>query len=112
MDAGIADTINRRDAQLLAEFLDALDTRLPDDRKPWHLGPMGEAFLDEQASNSYRAWLFGKHAYRIPSLAFDGNPADGDWDNLFQHFRAAVLARRDPKSPPAGAAAIQPSGVV
>jgi hypothetical protein len=112
MDYGIVDSINRRDAQLLAEFLDALDTRLSGDRQPWHLGPMGAAFMDNDASDGYRAWLIGKHAWRIPALTFDGQPADGDWDNLFAHFRNAISARRDPEAPHARTGAIQPCGVV
>src|SRR5512143_1432421 len=96
MDAGIADTLNRRDARLIAEFLDALDARLSGDRKPWYVGPMGAAFTTgDEASNGYRAWLIGKHAWRIPELHFDDAPADADWENLFSHFRAEIQARRD-----------------
>jgi len=102
MDAALASSINRRDARLIAEHLDALDTRLSSDRKPWYLGPMGRAFIEDEncaSANSYRAWLIGKHAWRIPDLYFDGAPADADWDDLFAHLRAEILARRAPQTP-------------
>lgn len=105
MDAGTADTINRLDVALLVAHLDALDTRLTrltGDRKPWHLGPFGEAFLsDHPSDSSYKAWLIGRHAWRIPDLHFDGAPADCDWDNFFGHVRTAILTRRADRNPPA-----------
>jgi hypothetical protein len=106
MDAGIADTINRRDAWRVALHLDDLDGR------PWHLGIEADAFLSPACGSGEKAWLFGALAANVPGLHFDGDPADCDWDGLFSHFRAEILARRDPKTPPARAAETHPCGVV
>lgn len=114
MDAGIADTINHQDAQKIAAHLDGVDTRLPLVRKPWFQHRTADVFFSPHASdNSYRAWLIGSHAARTPGLNFDGYPADCDWENLFSHFRAEILARRsDPETPPARTAESRPCGVV
>ena len=98
MDAGIADTINRRDAKRLAEALDLWD--LPEWYKAhhWSASPIAATFMGENDSdNSDRAWLVGVLACRVNG--FDGIPADCDWDGFFSYMRAEVLARRDPKTP-------------
>jgi len=96
MDAGIADTLNRRDAQLFAARISLLDQELT--------GATVTAALlsDSPDTRSYRAWLVGRLAPHTPGLRFDGEPADGDWDNLFSHIRAEILARRtrDQNPPP------------
>jgi len=102
MDAGIADTINRRTARAVAARLDQLDALWSGTiTTPWHLSSGCAAFTGENESvtNSDRAWFFGILAYDTPTAVFDGHPADCDWENLFSHFRAEILARRDPESP-------------
>jgi hypothetical protein len=115
MDAGIADTINRRDVTIMCARLDAMDLpkyRLPT-VLPWYRWAEADALMStDDRTRADRAWIVGRFASQTPGLTFDGAPADCDWDNLFQHFRDAIRARRDPKTPPAGAAQIQPSGVV
>jgi hypothetical protein len=93
MDAAIADTINRLDAQKVASHLDLLDWFKGG--PPWHLGIEAQAFLSNTCGSGEKAWLFGALAAGVPNLHFDGDPADCDWDGLFTHFRAEVLARRD-----------------
>lgn len=116
MDAEIADTINRRDVALITARLDALD--LPQyggepGQPAWYDGLIGRVMLsDDPRLRPDKAWLIGRIARGIPGIAFDGCPADCDWDNLFQHFRNAISARRDPKTPPGGAAENQRAGVV
>jgi hypothetical protein len=106
MDAGIADTINRRDARLMALRLDTLDQEtylnyFSGVSTPWYRSPMADTLMGENAAtNSDRAWLVGLLAASTAHLAFDGTPADCDWDNLFTHLRAEILARRDPQTPP------------
>jgi hypothetical protein len=95
MDAAIADTINRRDAWLLALHLDDTGTTF-DGGKHWHLGIEASAFLSTTCSSGEKAWLFSALAANVPGLHFDGDPADCDWENLFSHFRAEILARRAP----------------
>jgi hypothetical protein len=113
MDAGIADTLNRHAARLIAEHLDGVDTRLPLVRLPWYMRRAVDVFFSPHASdNGYRAWLIGRDAARTPGIDFDGTPADCDWENLFSHFRAEILARRDPQTPPAGMAETLPGSVV
>jgi len=110
MDAGIADTINRRDVQLIVAQLDSIDAGLRDgtpgaawyrsDWGPWHLAPIASTLLCEgPATAADRAWLVGTLAARTPGVNFDGNPAECDWENLFAHFRAEILSRRDPQTP-------------
>jgi hypothetical protein len=98
MDAGIADAINRRDAVLIAAHFDALD--LPhyggDPAQRWSDSPMAATLM---GNSSDRAWLVGYMAEKIPGLHFDGAPADADWESLFSHLRAEILARRDPQAP-------------
>lgn len=101
MDAGTADTINRRTAQRTAEYLDLNDFLAGLTGDPWHDGPMAQTLMGENpASNADRAWLVGALATKTPGLDFDGTPADADWENLFTHFRAEILARRDPQTSP------------
>jgi hypothetical protein len=104
MDAGIADTINRHAVQLMAMHLDRIDS-LTKARRPWQEGSMAADLMGEEATatDAGRAWLVGFLAARTPDLDFDF-PADCDWENLFSHFRAEILARRDPKTPPVHAA--------
>jgi hypothetical protein len=111
MDAGIADTLNRHVAQLIAKQLDKVDeqmrangTRMTSS-EGWHHGHMADTLMgDNDATDGDRAWLVGMFAARTPGVDFDGHPADCDWENLFSHFRAEILARRDPQTPCAGAA--------
>jgi hypothetical protein len=105
MDAGIADTINRRDAQLITAQLDGNDLGMPTPEIRWPHGPMADTLMsDRPDSNGDRAWLVGQLAARTPGVAFDGSPADCDWDNLYSHLRAEILARRDPTAASAHAA--------
>lgn len=103
MDAGTADVINRRDVTLMVARLDALDLpKYKATHGPWHLSPMADTLMsDDDKTRPDRAWIVGRLAANLPGIAFDGCPADCDWDNLFQHFRDAITARRnaDPKSP-------------
>jgi len=90
MDAGIADAINRRDAQLIAQRLDTYDDGVIG--KPWYRRPVADALMGDDRND--RAWLISAWATRTPGISFDGAPADCDWDNLFAHFRAEILSRR------------------
>lgn len=115
MDAGIADAINRRDVALIVARLDSLD--LPQYRlssvQPWYLRAEADALMStDDRTRPDRAWIVGTFAAGIPGIAFDGCPADCDWDSMFNAFRAAILARRDPKTPPAKAGVDHPCGVV
>jgi len=98
MDAGIADTLNRTFAQKLTTGLDTLYPR-------WHepLSPVAATLLGEGPD---RAWLVGFLVQPIPDLEIDSVPAGADWENLFSHIRAEILARRDPQSHPVYAAEI------
>jgi hypothetical protein len=103
MDFGIADTINRHVAQLICKHLDAMDAELHFHRiSPWYRNAMSDVMMGAHGdtSDGDRAWLVGMLAARTPDVDFDGHPADCDWDNLFSHFRAEILARRDPQSHP------------
>jgi hypothetical protein len=117
MDAGIIDAINRRDVKLMVARLDALDLpKYKATHGPWYLTPTGDILAGHSyLSHPDRAWLVGSLAANLPGIAFDGEPAGGDWENLFSHFRAEVLARRvsrDPKTPHADRAETPPCGVV
>lgn len=107
MDAGIADTINRQDAEKVARHLDLVDWL---DARPaparWHLGHEAQVFLSTTTTSSEQAWVFGWLASGINGIAFDGEPADCDWENLLSHFRTEILVRRDPQTSPACAAEI------
>lgn len=99
MDAGIADTINRTTARLIAENMDRLD-REWGNATPWYLATLSVTFLGgNDATDADRAWYFGILAASTPDLDFDGIPADYDWENLFANFRAEITARRDPQTP-------------
>lgn len=111
MDAGIADTINRADAHKVAKHLDLADW-LSGHTNPWHTRVEADVFFSPTCPSGEKAWFFGALAAGVPDLHFDGDPADCDWDNLFSHMRAEVLARRDPETPHARAAETQPCGVV
>lgn len=101
MDAAIADTINRRDVKLMTARLDAVDL-LGLGEIHWHWQPFADTMLSEDpAKRPDQAWIVGAAANGIPCVHFDGAPADCDWENLFSHFRAEILARRDPDSSPA-----------
>jgi hypothetical protein len=101
MDAGIADTLNRHVAQLITKHLDVNDQALGYDLiSPWHHSPIADTLMgDNETTDGERAWLIGMFAARTPGVDFDGHPADCDWENLFSHFRAEILARRDPQTP-------------
>lgn len=100
MDAGIADTLNRHVVQLIAQQLDTVDADMGIVFAPWQHCAMADTLMGEnKATDGDRAWLVGMLAARTPGVDFDGHPADCDWENLFSHFRAEILARRDPESP-------------
>lgn len=104
MDAGIADTINRRAVSLIARQLDLNDEAVGHVVIRWQYSAMADTLVaDVPDRHADRAWLVGRLAARTPGLDFDG-PADADWENLFSHFRAEILARRDPQNPPVHAA--------
>lgn len=103
MDAGIADTINRIFAEKLTAGLDELYPR-------WH-EPQSPVAATLMRDSSDRAWLVGFLVQPIPDLSIDGAPADADWENLFSHIRAEILARRDPKTPPVHASESVRDGV-
>lgn len=118
MDAGIADTINRIDAQLMCERLDALDHEWRN-KEPWYGRKWADALAVGASASPQaladRSWVVGAIAARTPGLNFDGSPADADWENLFSHFRAEIEARRNPRgpeTPPAETAENRLSGVV
>jgi hypothetical protein len=115
MDAGIADTLNRRTVRLIVRRLDLVDTFALTDHAPkseWYWRAMADTMLgDNDSTDSDRAWLVGALASRTPGVDFDeivdrldNLPADCDWENLFSCFRAEILARRDPQTHPACAA--------
>lgn len=107
MDAGIADTLNRHVVQLITKQLDTIDMGMPIPEVRWPTSAMAETLMSAAPdSNGDRAWLVGFLAARTPGVDFDGHPADCDWDNLFSHFRAEIMARRDPQAHPAHAAEI------
>jgi hypothetical protein len=118
MDAGIVDTINRRDAQLIAQRLDRIDTDLgvqfPGEGKPWYRASMAATIMGENAATtSDRAGLVAMLAANTYGpIHFDGHPADEDWENFYAHLRAEILARRDPKTPLAETAETRLSAVV
>lgn len=100
MDAGIADTLNRQDAKRIAARLDQADESILDGMllsTPWYRTAIADTFMGD---TSARAWVVGQITTNLPGLYFDGEPADGDWDNLFSHLRAEIEARRDPETPP------------
>lgn len=103
MNFGIADTINRRDARLIAEHLDRIDgpyTDRPTIRQPWPVTRLGELLAGEvPASTSARVWTLVTIAAKVEGLTFDCAPADCDWDGFFTYLRAEILARRDPQTP-------------
>lgn len=102
MDAGTVDAINRRDVQLIAERLDNSDEMFRAFNS-WHDGPIAETIMGENcATFADRDFLVACLAERTVGVHFDGHPADCDWENLYSHFRAAILARRDPSNPTGG----------
>jgi len=120
MDAAVVDTINRRDAYRIANHLDLLDwfngilgDKTPEVGPPWFRRKASDALMsDDETQRTDRVWLVSVLAARTPDVAFDGAPADCDWDNLFSHLRSEILARRDPESPHAGTAETQRRVVV
>lgn len=114
MDAGIIDTINRRDVVTITARLDALDLpQYSDAVIPWYFAPMSDTLLSEDpATGGDRAWLVGALAARTPGIRFDDAPADCDWENFLGHLRAEILRRRNPKTPHAESVPIRPCGVV
>lgn len=106
MDTAIADTINRMDAGRIARHLDLIDWFTgnlpgisPHATARWCDSAIADTLMsDNDTSNSDRAWLVGVLASRTPDVLFDGAPADCDWDNLFSHLRAEILARRNPQT--------------
>jgi hypothetical protein len=113
MDAGIADTLNRRVVQLIVKQLDTIDLSMPVPEIRWPGSAMADTLMGTGPdTNGDRAWLVGFLAARTPDIDYDGNPADCDWDNLFSHFRAEILARRAPETPNAETAEIRSCAVV
>lgn len=107
MDAGIADTLNRRIACDLALNLDEIDQHLGFTDEPWYRSSIAATFMGENpaATDADRAWLLGQlYSQGTTGPRFDGEAADGDWENLFTHIRAEITARRDPQSPTGQAA--------
>jgi hypothetical protein len=105
MDAGIADTLNRHVVQLITKQLDTVDMGMPISEIRWPTSAMADTLMGAGPDTSGdRAWLVGFLAARTPGVDFDGHPADCDWGNLFSHFRAEILSRRDPKLPSVRAA--------
>src|ERR1041384_5865924 len=101
MDAAIADTINRQDAQKVAAFLDRFGVEF-DGPNSWYYGVEASALMSTHLTSGEMAWLFARLA------------ADADWDNMSTHCRAEIQAGRDraPKTPPAPAAKTQLGCVV
>lgn len=103
-DAAIADTLNRHAAQLIARNLDFEDSvLLPGQTEPdpaWYTRRMADELVGTSpvVTLGRQAWQIGILASRTPGLDFD-SPADCDWENLLSHFRAEILARRDPQAP-------------
>lgn len=110
MDAAVADTINRRDVELVAQKLDGLDSFFGNET-PWYQIRFADDVVAGKDTPD-RAWHFTILASNTPGIAFDSAPADCDWDNLFSHLRAEILARRDPQTPPTGTAETRPCGMV
>lgn len=109
MDAGVADTINRHAAQAIAIDLDAIAVVMHDLMPGlWHDAPWAAALLEGGNCGAQRD-LMEQLAAGVHGV--DG-AADSDWDNLISHFRAEILARRDPQTPPAPAAETQLGCVV
>lgn len=107
MDTGIADTLNRLDAQKMAAQLDAWDGELGyTSIAPWYRSPIADTLMgDGPATDADRAWFVGDLAARTPGVrCVYGGPALCDWENLFSHFRTEIQTRRDPQTPPAEAA--------
>lgn len=97
MDAGIGDTLNRLFAQTICGYLDAYDTDLAHDNDDprWYNRQFADTLVsDDPKTHANRAWLVGFLAARTPGVDWDGQPSDCDFDNLFSHFRAEILARR------------------
>lgn len=117
MDPGIADTLNRQTARLIAGHLDSIDKHLGFTETPWYVSPIAASLMGETAAtDGDRAWLIGalypRTQGRFPS---DGYPADGDWEMLFGNIRAEILARREARgtdSSPARAAEVPVRGMV
>lgn len=113
MDTGIVDTINRRWAALFAAHLDSIDTGLGFTRQPWHTSPIAASLMGENdATDADRAWLVGSLSACAADLDIEGCPADADWENLFSHIRAEILARRESGNPTSRVSEIEPSQVV
>lgn len=115
MDSGIADTLNRIDVLRMCRTLDQLDVEWKSET-PWYSLNWADAIVEEpnraDAGHADLSWIVGAVAARTPDVRFDGQPAGCDWEGLFGHFRAEILARRGPQSPPAQAAETQLSCVV
>lgn len=100
MDAGIADTINRIVVQKMVARLDLVDIDLcAREDGPWYRVSLADTLMGTNGStDADRAWLVGVIAHATPDVEIDFAPADADWENLFSHFRAEILARRDPET--------------
>ena len=98
MDAGIADTINRQTARLIARKLDMIDAELGfRDSNPWCNGPLADTFMGTNgATDADRTWLVFALAAKRDGIGLDyrSYPADSDWENLFASLRNEVIGRR------------------
>lgn len=121
-DATIADMINRHVAQLVAQQLDFVDNQIRQlpgmaDLDPqvtnWEWSALADTLMGDNASTNDgdRAWLLGMLTTRTPGVDVERVPGDADWENLFSHLRAEILARRDPQTPPVRAAIAVRDGV-
>lgn len=101
MDASLANDINRRDARLMAEYLDRYDAEyLLPGQPEWAESITADMVMtDNPEGAAARAWFVGTLGARTPGVYFDGAPADCDWDNLYSHLRAEIAARRAPQPP-------------
>lgn len=97
MDTGTMSAINRRDARLIAEHFDRNDLEWGN-QESWAELKWADIILSDTA-HADRAWLVGAMAAMTPGLYFDGEPAGCDWEDLYSHLRAEILARRAPQPP-------------
>lgn len=117
MDAGIADTINRKIAEGVAEHLDLIDWLKGVEKtgEPrWYEPPMVDQFLTA-VPVSTQAWLFGMiaHAARRSTYdVYDEIPAGADYEMMFAALRVEILKRRDTETPRGDAAEARIAEVV
>lgn len=117
MDAGIADTINRKTAEAIADHLDLVDWLKGVEKtgEPrWYEMPIVDEFLTAVPVPK-QAWMFGLIAHsarRATYDVYDVIPADADYESLFAALRTEVAKRRDTKIPRGDAAEVRVAEVV